>query len=116
MRNTEERLLAVRRRAREIEARGSKRRSRVILASAIAASLLIIVGLSLFIPSVTASLSSTEYFQPGATASVFDVSNSLGYILIGLLAFGLGVALTILCYRIQIGNKKEQSGNHGRAD
>ena len=79
-------------------------------------SLLIIVGLSLFIPSVTASLSSTEYFQPGATASVFDVSNSLGYILIGLLAFGLGVALTILCYRIQVRNKKEQGGNHGRAD
>ncbi len=115
MRSTEERLAAVRQRAREIGKKRSKRRSRVILASALAASLLTIVGLSFFIPSVTASTSTAEYFQPGTAASVFDASSSLGYILIGVLAFGLGVALTILCYRFQVRNKKEQGGNHGRA-
>lgn len=114
MRSTEERLAAVRQRARE-ETKRSRRCSHLICASALVAGLLIVVGLSFFIPSVTASSSTAEYFQPGATASVFDVSSALGYILIGVLAFGLGVAVTMLFYRIQVRNDKEQDGDHGRA-
>ncbi len=116
MRSTEQRLAAVRKRAREIETKRSRRRSSAICISAMAAALLIIVGLSFFIPSVTANSSTAEYFQEGVTASVFDVSGSLGYILIGVLAFVLGVALTILFYRIQARNKNDQGGDHGRAD
>ena len=78
MRSTEARMAAVRQRAREIEAKRNERRSRRILVSSFAASLLVIVGLSLLLPSVMASAPAAHYTQPGAAASVFDVSGSLG--------------------------------------
>ncbi|MFA5586781.1 MAG: hypothetical protein WDA02_09700 [Saccharofermentanales bacterium] len=115
MRSTEERLAAVKDKALEIKAARSKRKNRLILASACAASLLILVGLSFFIPSVLSRTPAPEPVQPGATASIFDVSGTLGYILIGFFAFALGAAMTILFYRIQLKNKKEQGGKHDRA-
>ncbi|NLB50110.1 MAG: DUF4179 domain-containing protein [Clostridiaceae bacterium] len=115
MRSTEERLAAVKERALEIEAKRSKRRSRLIGASAVAVSLLVILGLSFLISSLEVGSSKTLYTGTGVTASIFDVSNRLGYVLIGVLSFALGVAITILFYRIHIRNKRDQGGNHGRA-
>ncbi len=114
MRSAEERVAAVRQRAREIEAKRSKQRNRVISVLALTASLLIIVGLSFIIPSVTASFTNAGYTQTGATASIFGGSSSLGYIMIGVLAFALGVVTTILFYRIHGRNKKERDGNDDR--
>lgn len=114
MRSAEERVAAVRQRAREIEAKRSKRRGRAIGVLALTASLLIIVGLSFSIPSVTANSPTAVYTQPGATASIFGGSSVLGCILIGVLAFALGVVTTILFYRIHVRNKKERDGNDDR--
>ncbi|HPX92704.1 MAG TPA: DUF4179 domain-containing protein [Bacillota bacterium] len=114
MRSTEERLAAVRQRAQEIEVNRSKRRGLVIGVSALAAGLLAVTGLSFLIPSLKAGSPAADYNHPGATASVFDVNNRLGYVLIGVLAFALGVVITILCYRIRMKNKKEQGGSNGR--
>ena len=55
MRSTEARMAAVRQRAREIETKRNQRRSRGIFVSSLAASLLVIVGLSFLIPAVMAS-------------------------------------------------------------
>lgn len=114
MRTTEERLAAVNRRVIEIEDRRSIRRSRIILASALAASFLVILGLSFYIPSLLAASLDTDYTPPGVTASIFDGSPYLGCILIGLLAFALGVAVTILFYRIKIRSYGEEDRGHGR--
>lgn len=40
---------------------------------------------------------------------MFGGSATLGYIVIGLLAFVLGVCVTILCFRIRLLNKEEQT-------
>lgn len=111
MLSTEERLAAVRERAREIEARRRKRRGRVIAVSAVGAGLLTIVGLSFLIPALLTNAPPADYARPEATASVFEVSSCVGYILIGVLAFALGVAMTIFFYRVQVSHKNDQGEN-----
>ena len=49
-------------------------------------------------PSVTARFSGADYYG-GMTASLFT-GESLGYLLVGLLAFALGVCVTVLCVRL----------------
>ena len=94
MRTTDERLAAAKRRARELK---RQRRSRVA-ALAGAACLAVILGLALAMPSVTARFSGADYYG-GMTASLFS-GGSLGYLLVGLLAFALGVCVTVLCVRL----------------
>ena len=57
-----------------------------------------ILGLALAMPSVTARFSGADYYG-GMTASLFT-GESLGYLLVGLLAFALGVCVTVLCVRL----------------
>ena len=52
-------------------------------------------------PSVTARFSGADYYG-GMTASLFT-GESLGYLLVGLLAFALGVCVTVLCVRLRGG-------------
>ena len=74
------------------------RRSRIAAVSCAAACLAAILGLALAMPSVTARFSCADYYG-GMTASLFT-GESLGYLLVGLLAFALGVCVTVLCFRL----------------
>ena len=103
MRTTDERLAAARRRAKELE---RQHRSRVA-ALAGAACLAVILGLALAMPSVTARFSGADYYG-GMTASLFS-GGSLGYLLVGLLAFALGVCVTVLCVRLHERERDEDS-------
>ena len=95
MRTTDERLAAAKRRARELH---RQRRSRMAAFGGAAACLAVILGLALAMPSITARLSGADY-GGGMTASIFS-GGSLGYLVVGLLAFALGVCVTILCLRL----------------
>ena len=55
--------------------------------------------LALAMPSITARFSGADY-GGGMTASIFS-GGSLGYLVVGLLAFALGVCVTILCLRLR---------------
>lgn len=107
MRSTEERIIAVKRRAEEIERRNRVRRGRVLVAGSFAASLLILIGLSLVMPRIVDAMPEHLYTAVGAVASMFDGSRFAGYIAIGLLAFCLGVSVTILAYKIKKLNQGE---------
>ena len=98
MRTTDERLLAAKRRAEGIKRRERRRRSRIAAVSGAAVCLAAILGLALAMPSVTERFSGADY-AGGMTASMFS-SKSLGYLLVGLLAFALGVCVTMLCIRL----------------
>lgn len=74
------------------------RRSRIAAVSGAAACLAAILGLALAMPSVTARFSGADYYG-GMTASLFT-GESFGYLLVGLLAFALGVCVTVLCVRL----------------
>ena len=99
MRTTAERLAAAKRRARELERERQRRRARGIFCAGTAACLAIIVSLALAMPGITEGFSDAAYYG-GMTASLFT-GESLGYLLVGLLAFALGVCVTVLCVRLR---------------
>jgi len=116
MRNTEERVLAVKLRIKEIESQKRIRRGHILCISSFAACLLLLVGLSSIMPSIMNSMSDDGYANFGAAASIFDGSNYFGFILIGFLAFALGVSVTILSYKIKLINQTDQIDKEDKDD
>ena len=109
MRSNEERVVEVKRRIAEKERQKKLRRSRIAAVSAVAACLVLILVLSLFMPGIAGQLRPGGYSDYEMVASMFGENGALGYIIIGLLAFLLGVCVTILCFRIRLLNREEQS-------
>lgn len=96
MRTTEERLRAARARAKKLD---RARKNRRITALCGGGSLAILAVLALLMPGITARFPAESY-GGGMTASVFS-RGSLGYLLVGVLAFALGVCVTLLCLRLR---------------
>ena len=116
MRSNEERVVEVKRRIAEKERKKKLRRSRIAAVSAVAACLVLIVVLSLFMPGIAGQLRPGGYSDYEMVASMFGENGALGYIIIGLLAFLLGVCVTILCFRIRLLNREEQSVEDKKED
>ena len=100
MRSLEERVAETKRR---IAARREKRRRRdtITMVSAVAACLVLLIGASLAMPGIAANIQTGDYSGFETAASIFHGGAALGYIVIGLLAFLLGVCVTVLCFRIR---------------
>lgn len=114
MRSHEERVAAVRRRIAEIERQKRLRRARIGVGLAVAASLVLIIGASYFMPGIVGQMVGTEdYSNYDMAASMFS-GMVFGYAVIALLAFVLGVCVTILCYRIHLIHQEDNSD--GRTD
>ncbi|MDD4369680.1 MAG: DUF4179 domain-containing protein [Anaerostipes sp.] len=109
MRNNEERVAAVKRRSKDLEQKRKKNQGRMICLSAIASCLALIVGISLVMPDVAGDFSHDTIDNFAMTASVFQGSGAMSYIIIGLLAFALGVCVTILCYQINRSEYQEKA-------
>ncbi len=116
MRSNEERVAEVKRRIAEKERQKKLRRSRIAAVSAVAACLVLILVLSLFMPGIAGQLRPGGYSDYEMVASMFGENGALGYIIIGLLAFFLGVCVTILCFRIRLLNREEQSVEDKKED
>ncbi len=108
MQNTKERVFAVKERIKEIEVEKKIGKRRLIKISSLAASLLVILGLSLLMPGLEATIFDGQYDGHTISASIFDGSDFLGYIFIGLLAFILGISVTILSYHFKRRNQLDQ--------
>ncbi|NLU53259.1 MAG: DUF4179 domain-containing protein [Clostridiaceae bacterium] len=111
MRSTDERLAAVEKRVKELEKQKRQRKKRYISISAIAACLIVIVGMGIAMPGIMAGLSVQDYSNTGMMASIFYDGKALGYILIGILSFALGVCLTILCFLLKP-DKQQDKEDH----
>ena len=116
MRSNEERVAEVKRRIAEKERQKKLRCSRIAAVSAVAACLVLILVLSLFMPGIAGQLRPGGYSDYEMVASMFGENGALGYIIIGLLAFLLGVCVTILCFRIRLLNREEQSMEDKKED
>lgn len=116
MRSNEERVAEVKRRIAEKERQKKLRRSRIAAVSAVAACLVLILVLSLFMPGIAGQLRPGGYSDYEMAASMFGENAALGYIIIELLAFLLGVCVTILCFRIRLLNREEQSMEDKKED
>ena len=118
MRSHEERVAETKRRIAKIEREKRLRRNMITMASAVAACLVLLVGVSLAMPGIAAKIQSGDYSGFETAASIFHGGAALGYIVIGLLAFLLGVCVTVLCFRLRQMNReddqnKEREGIHG---
>ena len=77
-----------------------------------------IPGASLAMPGIAARIQTGDYSGFETAASIFHGGAALGYIVIGLLAFLLGVCVTVLCFRLrqmnrEDGQDKESEDAHG---
>ena len=118
MRSHEERVAETKRRIAKMEREKRRRRNTVTMASAVAACLALLIGASLAMPGIAASIQTGDYSGFETAASIFHGGAALGYIVIGLLAFLLGVCVTVLCFRLrqmsrEDGPDKESEDAHG---
>ena len=101
MRSHEERVAETKRRIAKMEREKRRRRNTVTMASAVAACLVLLIGAALAMPGVAARIQTGDYSGFETAASMYGGSAALGYIVIGLLAFLLGVCVTVLCFRLR---------------
>ena len=118
MRSHEERVAETKRRIAKMEREKRRRRNTVTMASAVAACLVLLIGAALAMPGVAARIQTGDYSGFETAASMYGGSAALGYIVIGLLAFLLGVCVTVLCFRLrqmsrEDGQDRESEDAHG---
>lgn len=113
MQSTEERVRRIQRRTAELKRQQAQRRQRWIDLGCLAVCLALVIGLGTTMPGIASALSSADTIQTTGAASLLAENASLGYILIGLLSFLLGVCVTILLYRL---HRLEKHHHHEDAD
>ena len=113
MRSHEERVVETKRRIAKIEREKRLRRNTIAMASAVAACLALLVGASLAMPGIAASIQTGDYSGFETAASIFHGGAALGYSVIGILAFLLGVCVTVLCFRLRQMNREDEQNNEG---
>ena len=118
MRSHEERVTETKRRIAKIERENRLRRNTIAMASAVAACLALLIGASLAMPGIAANIRTGDYSGFETAASIYGGGAALGYIVIGLLAFLLGVCVTVLCFRLRQmsregGQDRESEDAHG---
>ena len=107
MRSHEERVAETKRRIAKIERAKRLRRNTLAMASAVAACLVLLIGASFAMPGIAAKIQTGDYSGFETAASMYGGSAALGYIVIGLLAFLLGVCVTVLCFRLRQMNRED---------
>ena len=118
MRSHEERVAETKRRIAKMEREKRRQRNTVTMAAAVAACLVLLIGASFAMPGVAARIQTGDYSGFETAASMYGGGAALGYIVIGLLAFLLGVCVTVLCFRLRQMNReddqnKESEDAHG---
>ena len=118
MRSHEERVAETKRRIAKIEREKRRRRNTITMVSAVAACLVLLIGASLAMPGIAARAQAGDYAGFETAASMYGGGAALGYIVIGLLAFLLGVCVTVLCVRLrqmscEDGQNEESEDAHG---
>ena len=118
MRSHEERVVETKRRIAKIEREKRLRRNTLAMASAVAACLVLLIGASFVMPGIATNIQTGDNAGFETAASIFHGGAALGYIVIGLLAFLLGVCVTVLCFRLRQMNRddtqdKESEERHG---
>ena len=107
MRSHEERVAETKRRIAKIEREKRLRRNTITMVSAVAACLVLLIGASLAMPGIAASIRTGDYSGFETAASMYG-GGALGYIVIGLLAFLLGVCVTVLCFLLRQMNREDR--------
>ena len=111
MRTNEERAGLVHKRTAEIKTKRQNKKQRARDAICIAVCLILVVEIGSFMSGWTAGLTGSEVQHTSGAASLVGSHAALGYILMGLMAFLLGVCVTVLLYRLHRRNKRARQEN-----
>ena len=111
MRTHEERAGLIHKRTAEIKRERQKRKQRALDMICIAACLILVVGIGSFMPGLSVDIVGGEVHHVSGAASLVGSHAALGYILMGLLSFLLGVCVTVLLYRLRRRNERKQREN-----
>ena len=100
MLTNEERIKMIHTRAAELKAEKERRRIRIYQTVSAAACIALVIGLAVMMPTLS------DTFTDGTSSGMFSGSilsenGILGYIITGLLAFILGCAVTVFCFRLK---------------
>ena len=101
MRTNEARARLIHRRAAEIKQERRIKRRRRLDAACMAVCLLLVIGIGVLMPGLMRNTVDGGIVHPSGTASLLGSHAALGYIIMGLLAFLLGVCVTVLLYRLR---------------
>ena len=102
MRTNDERIEALHRRAEELK---TERNTRIMQAASAACGFILVVIIASFMPVLSERITPYDA-ELSLKGSILSGSGMLGYIVIGIVAFALGVTVTVFCYQI----KKCQTG------
>ena len=114
MRTSEERARLIHRRTAEIKQERRIKRQRRLDAACMAVCLLLVIGIGAMMPGLMKGAADGSIVHSSGTASLIGSHAALGYIMMGLLAFLLGVCVTVLLYRLHRrgeGQKQEEAGD-----
>ena len=100
MRSNEERIELMHQRAAQFKKEENDKKIRIIQTSSFGFALAMAVLLALFMPGLT-GFSVQGSVPVGMNASIFAQKETLGFIVIAILSFLLGVAVTIFCFYLK---------------
>ena len=111
MRTDDERARMIRKRTAEIKKERQKRNRRALDLLCVAACLILIVELGVFLSGLTLGIPGGGVRHASGAAGLVGSHAALGLILMGIAAFLLGVCVTVLLYRLHRRNEREQQEN-----
>lgn len=111
MRTNEERVVLIHMRTAEIKRERQKNKERALDLICIVACLILVVGIGSCMPGLMADIPGGEVLHASGAASLVGSHAALGYILMGIMAFLLGVCVTVLLYHLHRRNERKQREN-----
>lgn len=105
MRSTNERMELLKKRTAEIKEKRSAKKYRIAVISSYAAGIAFVAAISMLVCNM--EFDGFEKISAQNTASIFADKLFLGYIVVGILAFLLGVFVTLLCNILRKKKNKE---------
>ncbi len=100
MRTNEERIVALHTCALKLEKERRIRRVISVSAAGFVMSLATVIILALLMPGMMEKVLPMSKAE-GLSASIFAGSSILGFLVIGIVAFLLGISVTVFCYRLK---------------
>ena len=82
-------------------------------AAFMAACLVLVLGIGALMPGLMRNTADGGIAHPSGTASLLGSHAALGYIIMGLLAFLLGVCVTVLLYRLHRRYERQKQEDAG---
>ena len=99
MRSSDERIASLHERAGEMRKTARARKVRIMQITSSVACVAFVIALAAFMPGIETKPMDTA--PGGLHGSIFTETSSLGYIVVGIVAFLLGTALTMFLFRLR---------------